>query len=313
VPGKIIAKFIAQVVLAALLLAISLPTALRNYRASRFVSHGNFLLDRGQGQAAAEQYEAAVRLLPEVGEYHYLLARAYAYTGALERAVAELGMAQRDYRDFNLYLLLGLLHQRLGDNAQALAALDRGLSFARSNDELRTAKAGVLINEALAILARHSSDSTKASEQAELQRAANVLEQAFASAPSDPAIQALLAEVLLLTGNPRRAAGAIKGSLELAPGQVESLIAALRLCAREQMWDEALRLARLAAVVIRAFPEKIPAFVAELEIMGSLQLPAEYQQQFAELAATVAATRPDQSADTFRPGVFRREQETKSQ
>ncbi len=120
----------------ALRLAPSQPVVRRNLAHAR----GNLavaLLRERAFQQAADQYEAAIRLLPEESRFHLGLGLAFLGLQEADRAVEALRRAlDLNPQNRQTYRLLGEAYYQEGDTAQALLAWEAGLRIHPGDQEL---------------------------------------------------------------------------------------------------------------------------------------------------------------------------------
>jgi predicted Zn-dependent protease len=268
----------------------------RTYRAMRLTSKGNFLLAHGDALPAVQAYEAAVRLRPDLGELDYLLARAYAAAGERRRAIRALESAKRNYRDFNLNLLLATLYAEEGERERALAEYDRGLGFAPVNPELRRGKARVLARMGEEMLTRWRREGRGEL----LDRAAEAIAEAAALQPRDSSLALLHGQVLMLRGEVERGLEVLLGAAPRATDAPESMVWIARACLGLGFWEEALRAARLAAGMLLGSPERLTAFLDELEAVAGQVAPVPWSERL----RAVRGSLPELSGgDELRPGL----------
>ena len=103
-----------------------------------YLQRGLRFLDSGQIDAAAWEWEAAVREFPDAAELHANLAVAYYQQGRLAEAVRELETAVRLQPDYlDALSSLGVLREALGDAPGARTAWERVLQLDPNHAEAR--------------------------------------------------------------------------------------------------------------------------------------------------------------------------------
>ncbi|MBN2055701.1 hypothetical protein JW905_12300 [bacterium] len=136
--------------IAILVLAVlPLPRVVKMYSAARLAARGQSFLEVGNPARAIDDLQRAVGLRPSEGEYRFLLGKALGLGGLPDRGIVELEAATGYYNSFLLYEVLGQLYLGTGQIDRALAALTRGLCFARDNRELLLMQGQALLSLAV--------------------------------------------------------------------------------------------------------------------------------------------------------------------
>ncbi len=196
-----------------------------------WVQRGLILIDRREAAAAVAVFEEVVRLAPDVGEHHRLLAVALRLDRQFERAGREFETAlELAPQEAAAWVDLAMFREETQRPAEALALLERGIAAVGLHRRLVEARAAALRrrgrhgdvvtwldallqeNEAVYWLHFQLAVTLQGADR----RRANVhFMRANALDPSDARIATACAESLDRTGGPQEAQ-AIAGSYELA-------------------------------------------------------------------------------------------------
>jgi len=74
---------------------------------------------QGNWDKGIEEYENAIKYLPNNGELQFHLGAAYSYTGQSEKALKIIQQSQDSFNDKNIYIVLGITHMDLGNYEEA--------------------------------------------------------------------------------------------------------------------------------------------------------------------------------------------------
>lgn len=255
----------------------------RSYSVARLISKANFLLERGDAATAIRLFEQARELDPGNGELGYLVARAYAFQGQRQEAIAALEEARKGYQDLNLYLLLGTMYADVGRWQEAVAAFDQGLGFAPVNPSLREGKARVLAHLALVRL----EDWQRSGDRKLLEEAAGFAEQAARLWSANPDVQILEGQILLLEGKVAAGASALVRGLRQRPDHQDGVLWLARACAQQGSWAQAERLFLLAGGLNLGDGVRYRALLEEAARVADQAAPEPFRSKLKSLKAAL--------------------------
>lgn len=297
----------------AILVSSLLPAQwiLTNFTANRMIARGQSFIQAGNLQRAASDFSHAVTLRPDWGEFRFYLGKALSGTGQYERAVSELRKAEATYHNFQLYQVLGTVLAMTGKDAEALAAYERGLCFARDDEELLTMKTKLLIAMAEKlfqplILSEDHPDTgddllrlgQSAWPRARLHQALTLLQ----SAPDipDPALRStkdcLMASILAVLGETDRAFSSVTKGLHVNPYSIMGLLWGARLSAQQGAIDLAINLYDALLVQLSVLDESLLTTISqEAAGLASIVTEPSLNQRLRLISAEAAlkAAKPD--------------------